>query len=392
MINRIRIRNFKSIRDVTVDLAPVTVLIGKSGTGKSAFVEAIRFLRNYLLGQDLNSNRSIWNSTRHASRNMDFSGQFDVDFSIAGIPEEFQYTVALKTELHHNLRMTLEKLVLGERVLFSQSLSADESPIPGRSLMKWDVAPALVNPIETGEPAIRRISGIPDVVTAYTLLTAGIGCYSFHDNLFIEQSAKVNDKSTGLNDDATNYLQTMKEVVANLQDLRVRRQILEALRRVNTNVTSVELNDIRQPTQALVGHKFGDRTLELPLQQESAGFRRVYAYLLALYQRPPKQTLIFEHPEDGIHPGALAVLAEEFKAAPEDTRGQIILTTHSPALLDYFHPDQIRVVELNGLETQIGEMSEEQYQAISEGLLYSGELLTVDPARIRTTQLESAGK
>ena len=50
MITRFRVQNFKSIRDVTVELAPVTVLVGKSGTGKSNFVEAIRCLRDALRG------------------------------------------------------------------------------------------------------------------------------------------------------------------------------------------------------------------------------------------------------------------------------------------------------------------------------------------------------
>jgi hypothetical protein len=100
-------------------------------------------------------------------------------------------------------------------------------------------------------------------------------------------------------------------------------------------------------------------------------------------QLPPKQTLIFEHPEDGIHPGALALLAEEFKAAPEQGHGQVILTTHSPKLLDHFDVEQIRVVELAGLETRIGFISAEQKEAIRDRLLEPGELLTVDPARMQ---------
>jgi AAA15 family ATPase/GTPase len=35
MITRLRVQNFKSIIDVTVDLSAVTVLVGESGTGKS---------------------------------------------------------------------------------------------------------------------------------------------------------------------------------------------------------------------------------------------------------------------------------------------------------------------------------------------------------------------
>ena len=64
------------------------------------------------------------------------------------------------------------------------------------------------------------------------------------------------------------------------------------------------------------------------------------------------------------------------------------MTTHSPKLLDQFDVDQIRVVELDGLETRIGLISAEQKEAIREKLLEPGELLTVDPARM---QLETAG-
>ena len=45
MIKRIRVQNFRSLADVTVDLDPLTILIERSGTGKSNFIDAIRFLR-----------------------------------------------------------------------------------------------------------------------------------------------------------------------------------------------------------------------------------------------------------------------------------------------------------------------------------------------------------
>ena len=176
-----------------------------------------------------------------------------------------------------------------------------------------------------------------------------------------------------------------------MQDLNVRKSIVDSLQRINPSVASVELDSIQQPQRAIVGHKFNEKTLALELSQESDGFRRFYAHLLALYQTPPKQTLIFEHPEDGIHPGALALLAEEFRSAPSNDRGQVILTTHSPQLLDHFDAEQIRVVEIDGFETRIGPMSTEQQAALQDDLLDSGELLTVDPARIKSPASESAG-
>jgi predicted ATPase len=161
-----------------------------------------------------------------------------------------------------------------------------------------------------------------------------------------------------------------------------RKGIAAALRQINSTVGSVELDSVQNPSKAFVGHRIRDTILPLELAQESEGFRRFYAHLLALYQTPAKQTLVFEEPENGIYPGALELLADEFKAAPDAGRGQVLLTTHSPALLDHFSVDQIRVVELVDLETRIGPLAEEQREAIVEELLHPGELLTVDPARV----------
>ena len=147
---------------------------------------------------------------------------------------------------------------------------------------------------------------------------------------------------------------------------------------------SVELDHLQSPKNAIVGHQFLDRTLGLKLAQESEGFRCFFAYLLALYQRPPKLLLLFEHPLDGIHPGALSLLADEFNVAPDEGRGQVLLTTHSPGLLDNFDADSIHVVQRDGFETKIGPLAAEQRESLIEELLQPGELLTVDLARLQT--------
>jgi len=103
--------------------------------------------------------------------------------------------------------------------------------------------------------------------------------------------------------------------------------------------------------------------------------------MLALYQSPPKETLVFEEPEKGIHPGALDTLAEELRVCPDSGRGQVILTTHSPTLLDSFAPESIRVVEINNGITSITPVDSSQLEALKERLLTPGELLTVEPAR-----------
>ena len=382
MIHRVRIRNYKSIIDIAVDLSPVTVLVGRSGTGKSNFVQSLRFLRDIVSSQDarLTAQQQEWPQCRPATL-PDEPTRFEVEFSIAGIEGRFRYVLALTPEGPHSPPIE-EQLILNDKCLYHQAAEGSRN----RRVMQWIVEPEVTPAPKPGPIALGRIPSISDVVIAYTALTSGIGCYLFSDEVLCG-GAQLG-LAAGLDDHATNYLGALKEIVTDLHDLSVRKSIVAALQRINPSVASVELNDIQQPGHVVVGHRLNGRTLPLQLSQESAGFRRFYAYLLALYQRPSKQTLLFEHPEDGIHPGALSLLAEEFNAAPVDRRGQVILTTHSPKLLDHFDAEQIRVVELDGLETRIGFVSNEQKEAIREKLMDAGELLTVDPARM---QLEATG-
>jgi AAA domain, putative AbiEii toxin, Type IV TA system len=371
MIHRSRVQNFKSIVDVDVVLSPVTVLVGKSGTGKSSFVQSLRFLREVL-----SSNQTLqqsWSQLRPVIGS-DAPTTFCVDFSILGLEERFQYELSIG-KTGPGSPPVKERLVLGDKCLFHQVTD-------GQGSTRWLVEPELLKVPHPGGIALGRIPSISEVVIAFTALTSGIGCYVFSDDVLC-QTATLNQRTRGLADDASNYLDALREVVSNLQDLKVRKSIVAALQRVNPSISSVELNDLQNPSSVVVGHRFDGKTLALGLSQESDGFRRFYAHLLAIYQRPPKQTLIFEHPEDGIHPGALSLLAEEFKAAPEHGHGQVILTTHSPKLLDHFDVEQIRVVELSGSETRIGFVSAEQKEAIGDKLIEPGELLTVDPARMQ---------
>ena len=352
----------------------MTVLVGRSGTGKSNFVFAVRFLRDLLEGESrLNELHREWPVTKPAPATEEATC-FDVKFSVTGVEDEYSYSLQLSASGPTGLER--ESLSLGSKVLFCQEAIAS-----GRGF-NWITEPALVQVPAAGGIALGRIPSLTEVVIAYTALTGGIGCYTFHNDVMKQRGVHQNLTQSGLNDVAGNYLTTMKEIVSNLQDLSIRKNIVAALGRLSSDVSSVELNDLKSPTHAIVGHQFNERTLGLDLAQESEGFRRFFAHLLALYQRPPKQLLLFEHPEDGIHPGALALLAEAFSSAPEDGRGQIILTTHSPGLLDEFSEDQIRVVEREEFRTKIGPVSSEQKAALRDELIDPGELLTVDPARL----------
>lgn len=374
MIQHIQIRNFKSLRDVSVDLAPVTVLIGRSGVGKSNFLRAIRFLRNYLQGgEQAFSVEGGWHTIFPFGNKADLS--FDVHFTIPGYEATFRYVVGWKVRQDTSPPyLSEERLQLGGNTIFARS-------------DKWETWPDArpMPPIES-KPFLGAFPTISEAVLAFTALTSGIGWHDFPADVFRAPAQGQQDKAKGLSDTASNYLEVLRDLTQNLQSQHARRQVLARVRQINASVTSIELDSILSPRKVVVTHKVGGQLIPLDLSQESDGLRRYYAHLLALYQTPPKQLLMFEEPENGIYPGALRNLAEEFRTAAQNGRGQVLLSTQSPDLLDGFEAESLRVVDVDQAQsTIIGPLDSAQLQAVRDQMLEPGELITVDQARLAGT-------
>jgi predicted ATPase len=376
MIEHIRIRNFKSIGDVSVDLSPVTVLIGRSGVGKSNFLRAIRFLRNFLLrGDQAIQQEGGWKRIWPFGVPAPLS--FTVRFLLPGYVEAFNYEIDWQfLQNGQHVMVAAERLSIGVDVVFDRD---------GTTWKKWPgegAAPQL-NPHSSSQVYLNSFPTLSEAVLAYTAWTTGVGWHDFPANVFAQVTPSDNNRRLhGLDDDAGNFLDVIREMTQDLRNQRSRRQILARVKQINPTVDSLELDSIIQPTRVVVAHKVGEQRIGLDLSQESDGFRRYYAHLLALYQTPPKQLLMFEEPENGVYPGALRNLAEEFIAAPDAGRGQILLATQSPDLLDGFKPEQLRVVDLDEKQlTRIAPLDAGQSDALHANLLEPGELLTVDMAR-----------
>src|SRR5438132_6536676 len=94
MIKSIKITDFKSIRELELALDPVTVLIGRSGTGKSNLVQAIRFLRNLLLNYEEAINYEFgWARIVPVGQQKPRT-TIEVTFSIPGEELEYNYAVS----------------------------------------------------------------------------------------------------------------------------------------------------------------------------------------------------------------------------------------------------------------------------------------------------------
>src|SRR5947208_8275222 len=84
----------------------------------------------------------------------------------------------------------------------------------------------------------------------------------------------------------------------------------------------------------------------------STGTLRILAILAALRHPKPPPLLVIEEVENGLDPRTLHLLVEEIRVAITGGITQVVLTTHSPYLLDLLDLSQIVVVEReDGLPT-----------------------------------------
>lgn len=70
--------------------------------------------------------------------------------------------------------------------------------------------------------------------------------------------------------------------------------------------------------------------------------------LITIAVNPDKPTvLLLEEPENGVHYQSLKETVEMLRSLPEDHGVQVILTTHSPYLLDLVEPEEVKVFHKN---------------------------------------------
>jgi predicted ATPase len=81
----------------------------------------------------------------------------------------------------------------------------------------------------------------------------------------------------------------------------------------------------------------------------SDGTIRALSMLVAIFD-PTPSLVIIEEPENSLHPWATRVIVEACREACKNFAKQIILSTHSPVVLDAVDPDVVFVVwnEIDG--------------------------------------------
>jgi predicted ATPase len=339
-LDRLTIRGFKSIRELEdFELKNLNVFIGGNGAGKSNLLEFFRLLRNIIDG---NLNEYILTgggisdflfNGRKVTSQMDF----EMHFGVRG------YRFTLKPDVSEN------PLLTGEARFYASGHTGwwklGNSP-DGKSLL---VKEAEGN---SGDSQYSRV--VYDAIASWKL-------YHFHDtsaSAAMRHYEIVQDNKV-FRSDAANIAPYLLRLRTEHPD--VYREILNAVKLVMPFFDDFLLDVTPFGAARKVNLSWRQKGSDYPFQPYhlSDGTIRFICLATALLQPNPPSTIVIDEPELGLHPSAIALLAELVQSAAQRT--QLIVATQSAAFIDQFSIEDVVVVNRKDGASTFDRLKEEDF-------------------------------
>ena len=330
-LKSIELKGFKSVdaEGQTVELGPVTVMLGANGAGKSNLVSFFKML-NYMT-----------------------TGALQQYVADQGFADSLLYFGA-KTTSEIYARLLFEDVRAKDEYAFILSRDAtgrlfvqDETVV---FHIKGKPAPQIVKlggGVRESQLKSHADSGNRTCQVVYSLLSS-CQVFQFHDT---SETAKI--RSPGYKDDARFLRSDAGNLAAFLRGLRKRtggeKYYDRIVRHIQLMVPQFSDFDLEPSPEndkyvRLNWREKGSDYLFGPHQLSDGSLR--FMALTTLFMQPPDlrpKVIIVDEPELGLHPAAISALAGMVKAAPPAT--QVILATQSSRLVDEFTADQVMIVE-----------------------------------------------
>lgn len=385
MLTTVAVAGYRSLRDVVLPLAPLTVVTGANGAGKSSLYRALRLLASAAEGdlvRDVARSGGLealrWagpENPRGAMRR----GEVPVQGTVRSGPvrlllgvgtDELGYAVDLGLPTPSEAGRFPHDPSVKAEVVFAGSFARPASVLVERRGARvrqrgddgWEPVPDPVAPSASILTELADARTSPEVVGVRRML----GRWRFHDQLRVDDGAparrpQVAVRSTVLADDGANLAATL----ATIEEIG-RADVLAAAVARALDGSSIEVRDVRLGHgDVRVGHEgAGTGHLELVLRQPgllrpvrapelSEGTLRFLMLAAALLSPRPPELLVLNEPEGSLHPTLLAPLAALIADAAQET--QILVVTHASALSDALARHGAEGVELvkEGGETRV---------------------------------------
>jgi energy-coupling factor transporter ATP-binding protein EcfA2 len=284
MLTSVRLQGFKSFTDATVKLAPLTVLIGANGSGKSNFVEAIDLCDRLWSGID---------------PRIAIDGDDGFLTPIRGGFRSFKSNAKIQ-------------------ITYKDHVETYDFKDPKQPILS-DLPTRLVSGFLRSIGRVQVLNLVPDVLRKYNRLDNG--------------RLQLNSNGYGFSAVADQICSDSKSKQAFLDWLSELRP--DQISDVETRKGAVE--DVLFGVVEKHGGWMGAPAL-------SDGTLRFAAMVGALFQRQKPNVICIEEIENGMHPARMALLVDLLRTFTRNGV-QVIVTTHAPWLLSWLNEAELSAVQ-----------------------------------------------
>jgi len=382
-IKRIEAKNFKSFKELKIDLGKFNVVIGANASGKSNFVHIFEFLRD-ITSSGLDNAVSMQGGVEYL-RNMNIGASKPLSIKVvsdkefrwlgrrtkAGLIGIRTYETIYEFALRFNKRGSGFKIVKdelsqkckffklerkGKKIVEKEILGEGEILISrsnGRVKINLNIPPKVPLKKEDIFPSFLREEKLPEhtllLETPYFFISipplesifSEISIYDFDPKL-PKKATPITGKAE-LEEDGNNLSIILKNITENREK---KRKLFNLVKDLLPFVEDVDVEKFADKSLLFKLKESYFKTQYLPASLISDGTINMTALIVALYFEK-KPFIIIEEPERNIHPSLISKVVEMMKDASKTQEKQIVVTTHNPEFVKYAGLENILLVSRN---------------------------------------------
>ena len=357
MITRIEAKNYRSFSYVAQDVKPFQVLIGPNASGKSTFLDIPVFIGDIV-------KNGVEKAYRKRSENF-----VDLTHNRAGGPIELAVEFELRIDIGStfNLRYELklvevnnEVQIYGEFLKWNEDSRKEFYKVPGEVFFvsKSDIIRDIISRVSSHAsvfPNDDDVGKIFMVKLATHMSILGLGVFDekgfeiqkitkdfwngdiYYIQLLIESLRKPSMPAQG--NAFTSSGSNVPWLIERLQkeNLALAKDWLAHIRTAFPDIKKINVKKIPDTNSRYVSIQYANGT-SVPSWMVSDGTLFFIALTLIAYQIDSTGLYMIEEPENGLHPGLLALLVQSLKSVYS---GQVLITTHSPDFLDLVNKEDL---------------------------------------------------
>ncbi len=329
MLDRIHIQNYKCLLDTEVALGAFNVLIGPNDSGKTSFLEAVQLLGAIQFG-DMSS--QVWK--KEAGRKIIIAGS-----------GQTSRTFLDRLEISPPTGNVIERVEIDQEEMFDTTKlgrPGDNSLVAVMPTIRW---------VPNQRPLTQIVAASQQAGATRDQYREVLDALQSSAMFQLDPVATRMPVPAATNPSLDAKGRNLAAVLQAMLSGPDRQAILDLESKLHEAIPT--LKGVSTPLNSANAYQI-EFTLNIdtkppvtiPCSQASDGAMLLTGFLVLAYGNTPRRLLV-EEPENGLHPSRLKMVIDILRKISTGEIGnqprQVIITTHSPLLLNFVQPEEVRI-------------------------------------------------